>query len=170
MWSDENPNPILDPIATKVGDVITIVIREFSDAEFSASTSLSKDDYNFFKVVFNYACLKKLLRPGETMDKSHNEGTGETLQNSKLSARLTAVVTKVLPGDRLAIEAERTIMINKEFQTFVVSGVIRRRDITANNTILSERIADAEIRMSGRGAINDRQRRGILTRIVDWLF
>ena len=68
------------------------------------------------------------------------------------------------------IEGTRTIVVNKETQLFRLTGIIRIQDIKPNNTVLSESIAQAEIRMEGKGQIADRQRKGILTTILDWIF
>ena len=48
--------------------------------------------------------------------------------------------------------------------------MVRPMDITSDNTIKSSQIAEADIRLEGKGMIQDRQRKGILNQIMDWLF
>jgi flagellar L-ring protein precursor FlgH len=47
---------------------------------------------------------------------------------------------------------------------------VRSEDITADNTVLSSAIADAEIEYTGKGVITEKQRPGIVQRIMDWLW
>jgi flagellar L-ring protein precursor FlgH len=80
-------------------------------------------------------------------------------------------VKEVLPNGNLVLEGTRDLKLNKETQQIVISGIVRRDDVRPDNTVLSENMAMAEIRSMGTGGvIADRQRRGILTRLVDFLF
>ena len=169
LWAN-GKNPLLDRTARAQGDLVTILISESSAASFAASTNAEKKDDNTFSTnVLN--TLFGLLNPAPTSAaNSKTGGTGSTSQNGSLRARLTASVTHVLPNGNLVIEGSRVLTINKETQTFKLSGVIRRDDIAPDNSVLSESIAQAEIRFEGKGQIADRQRKGILTRILDWIF
>jgi len=171
-WSDQVINPILDRTARKVGDLITILISESSVASFAATTSTSKTDDNsvgqsVLKGLFSFLDLGSNKT---TNSSGKSNGTGTTTQNGTLRARLTAEVISVSPNGNLVIEGRRLIQVNKDTQTFKLTGVIRRDDISPDNTVLSESIAQAEIRFAGKGQIADRQRRGILTQMLDWLF
>lgn len=170
LWSNDRRNPFIDRTAREEGDLITILISEASAATFSAATSASKTDANEISPIKFFSWLALVPNALKTGASSSNAGQGQTSQNSKLTARITAVVKEVRSNGTMLIEGVRTVLINKETQTFKLQGLIRRDDVTPDNTILSERIANAEIRMEGKGLINDRQRRGILTRILDWLF
>jgi flagellar L-ring protein precursor FlgH len=83
---------------------------------------------------------------------------------------MSAVVKKVMPNGNLVIEGTRFVKVNKDTQTFVLSGVIKQDSVLPDNTVMSESIAEAEIRVEGKGAITERQRKGILSRVLDWLF
>lgn len=170
LWSDSGMNPFLDRTARRVGDLITIIISETSTASFNASTSLSKNDSNGLNNDFVNGFLNRIIGNVSTGGSSSNDGKGTTAQTGKLSARLTAVVKAITPQGNLVIEGTRSLVVNREIQSFQIGGVVRRDDVRADNTVLSENIADAEIKMVGKGAIYDRQRRGLLTRVLDWLF
>lgn len=170
LWSDDVRNPFIDRTARRAGDLVTIVISETSAARFAADTSLTKSDSNSTTPPSIGGFFGRLLRPLSSSSESSNSGSGETNASGRVSFRLTAIVREVLPNGNLVLEGARTVTINREVQTFKLSGVVRRDDVMANNTVMSESIADAEIRVEGRGGIYDRQRRGILTRLLDWLF
>jgi flagellar L-ring protein FlgH len=78
----------------------------------------------------------------------------------------------ILPNGNLFIEGNREVRVNNENQMMTLTGVIRPRDITANNVIQSTYIADARIAYSGKGVLNERQRPGWLARVLDviWPF
>jgi len=76
----------------------------------------------------------------------------------------------VLPNSNLLIEGRRNVKVNNEDQIVTVKGTIRQRDITAENTINSIYVADAQITYSGEGIISDRQKPGWLMNVIDKLW
>lgn len=170
LWSDLSVNPLVDRTARRVGDLVTILVSETSAATFAANTTLSKSDSNSISTLFNTLFLDRLIPPITSGAQSTNGGKGSTGQNGSLTARLTAVVREVRPGGVLVVEAARTVLVNKDAQTFRMSGLIRQDNVRPDNTVLSETVADLDLRMEGKGSIHDRQRRGLLTRMLDWLF
>jgi len=79
-------------------------------------------------------------------------------------------VTQVLDNGNLLIEGRRLITVNAEDQYMILTGIIRPEDITNDNLILSQYIADARITYTGRGVVDDKMRPGWLTRIIDWVW
>lgn len=161
-----------DRTARNTGDLVTVIVDEQSLATYAASTSTSKSDRNSvnFKLFANF--LDDLFKPimNGTGADSSSDGKGQTSHQSRMATRMSAIVKEAQPNGLLVIEGSRSLVTNKDTQTFVLSGIIRAMDIAPDNTIRSSQIAEAEIRMTGKGVIADRQRRGILTTIIDWLF
>jgi flagellar L-ring protein precursor FlgH len=175
LWKHDTPNPLKDRTARKEGDILTIVISETSTASFSASTDTKKDEAN--SVLKPIIPILSTLMPGlipnlagSSSGGISSKGSGTTTSAGKFSAKMSAVVKKVMPNGNLVIEGSRYVQVNKDTQKFVLTGVIRPDDVRSDNTVLSESMAEAEIKVDGKGAISDRQRRGILSRILDWLF
>jgi len=151
-----------DPKARRAGDVITIQIAESSSASNSADTStdrgssLSAGISELFGV--NTSTLQNLSVSGEM--ESGFEGSGKTSRSGKLDAYITARVVEVMPNRNLKIVGSREIMVNNEKQIMMIYGVVRPRDISDNNVVLSTFVADARIAYSGAGIVDDRQRPG----------
>jgi flagellar L-ring protein precursor FlgH len=103
---------------------------------------------------------------------SEFDGEGETTRSGTLSAFITCRVVDVMPNGNLKIVGTREVMVNHENQLIILSGVIRPRDITDDNIILSTFISDAKIAYSGSGIIDDRQRPGWLANLLNsvWPF
>ncbi|MBL8047450.1 MAG: flagellar basal body L-ring protein FlgH [Chthonomonas sp.] len=169
LWTNGR-NYLIDRVARLKGDVLTVVISESSVAQFSASTNTSKKDNSEVGAKFPVKFLDQLLKPFSTNSNSSTDGKGSTSQNGRLQAKITGVITEVRPNGTMVVEATRTLMINKELQSFKLRGVLRPDDIAPDNSVMSESLAEADIRFEGKGAIQDRQRRGLLTKVLDWLF
>ncbi len=170
LFQPSYSNPFADRTARQVGDLVTILVNEQTLATYGASTKTSKDDKNGIQVNLFNDFLNGLFRPITTSASGSSSGQGSTNYNSRMATRLGATVIEVLPNGNLVIEAKRTLVTNKQTQMLALSGIVRRDDITPENTVLSSQISEAEIRMEGKGSIADRQRKGILTQIIDWLF
>jgi flagellar L-ring protein precursor FlgH len=169
------------------GDIITIVIDEYSSGSNSANTTTGRDTKTFAGISAFLGLDKQIARRNKDLtdgdiltaglipsiqiggsSKNSLTGKGKTSRDGKLEARITARVVRVLPNGNLAIEGKRRLAINAEDQYIVISGIIRPEDITSDNVISSQYIADAKIVYTGKGVINDKMRPGWLTRIVDW--
>lgn len=163
--------------ASKKGDILTVVISESTTANFNASTTATKKDSNAVDKttsgLLSWASiplLSSILGAASSGANSSVAGAGTTANTQNFNARLSVTVKEVLPNGNLVIEGKRTLNVNKEFMHLVFSGVVRRDDVLADNTVLSQNVADAEIKSDGKGVISERQRKGILTRILDWLY
>ena len=98
------------------------------------------------------------------------KGDGATSRSGDLTAYITARVTEVLPNGNLYIMGSREVTVNNERQFITLSGLIRTRDISQGNVILSTYISDARIAYSGSGIIDDRQRPGWMTKILNTIW
>ena len=164
LWSDDIPFGELfsDPKARRVGDIVTIQVAESSSASNSADTntdresSLSAGISEFFGL--DAADLQDFSVSGELQ--SGFEGSGKTSRSGSLEAFITARVVEVLPNRNLKIIGSREIMVNNEKQIMTIYGVVRPRDISDANVVLSAFVADARIVYSGAGIVDDRQRPG----------
>ncbi len=177
VWQDDAPllSMFSDQKARTVGDIVTIKITESSAATNKASTatdrssSLSAGVDSFFNAEKRFPADQPFFNPFSKIAggvESGFEGTGTTKRSGDLDAYITALVTQVLPNGNLVVTGSREVLINNENQIIQLTGVVRPRDISAKNQVLSTYIADARISYSGTGVVNDRQKPGWLTNIV----
>jgi flagellar L-ring protein precursor FlgH len=179
LWAGENSRNMLftDNKARYVNDIITIVIEESSSGQNKASTSTSRDTSTNSGVsallgletslIDKNANLGGKLSVGGSSANSL-KGAGDTSRGGRLSARVTARVVRMLDNGNLLIEGRRQLTLNEEDQYIVITGIVRPEDITSENLVMSYHIADARIVYTGTGVINDKQRPGWLTRVLDW--
>ena len=176
LWSDDVAFGDLfsDPKARRAGDVITIKIAESSSASNSADTSTDRDSSlsagisEFFGM--KATTLQDFSVSGDM--KSGFEGSGSTSRSGSLEAFITARVVEVMPNRNLKIVGSREIMVNNEKQIMTIYGVVRPRDISENNVVLSTFVADARIAYSGAGIVDDRQKPGWIANALNsvWPF
>lgn len=167
LWQDTQPSIFADLTARDVGDLVTIIIVERTQASQSAQVSTGKDSSMEFGPgvgILDFIPLAK------TSSKDGRKSSGQNVQGGSLSAKMTSQVIEVLPNGNLVIEGRQTITVNREEQEIVVRGVVRPSDIAPDNTILSTYVSDASISYQGSGSLGSHQRPGILTQILNWLF
>jgi len=151
--------------ALRVGDILTVVVQESASA--SATTDLSG------KRNFTLAAQVGTSKVGpysvSANTASDSNGAGSTQRSGKLLAQLSVRVSNVNSSGDLMVTGQQSLKINGEEQLITLSGVVRTRDIGADNTVLSSRIADAHIQFNGKGFVTDRSKPGWLARLFSYL-
>lgn len=181
IWSDDghNSNLFSDRKASKVGDVITIVVQETASAKKAASTKASKDSSmeSSASALFGFEKAVQLANPNfnpegllKTSHKDAFDGKGNTSRSGNFQTTLSAIVIKVYPNHNLLIRGSREITLNEEEQIITLSGIVRPEDLTYQNTVSSTKIANAKITYTGKGVIADKQHPGWVTRIIAWIW
>lgn len=160
-----------NPIARHVGDVVTIVLSESTNAQKSATTKTQKSTSNTLPGVSLFGSPVTIhgaqVLSGNLNDASKFDGEGNSAQSNSLTGYITTTVGKVLPNGNLYIKGEKKIWINQGQENVVLSGVIRPIDLAPDNTIPSSRVANARISYGGKGAINDANAAGWLSRFFN---
>jgi flagellar L-ring protein precursor FlgH len=168
-----------DDRAGRVGDVLVIVIDESDSATGGASTRLDKSSKSSYSTPVSLGLLPALAAKVPGLDpaalfsvdnQAQFDGKGQTKRSGRVSATLPVRVRKVLPNGDLYVEGTKVILVGHEESHLYLSGVVRRADVRADNTVLSSRIADAEIEYTGRGDVSDQQRPGWLSRFASWIW
>jgi flagellar L-ring protein precursor FlgH len=174
LWKgDTSASMFADKRATRVGDVLTIVIQEDNSASKDNSTATSKKssiDAAIQAFLYSPDASKLLTKNGAlpSMKMNGNQdfaGSGKISNSEKVAARIAVRVVDVLPNRNLVIEGTRNISFSGESQDAVLRGVVRQEDIAANNTVFSYNIADATIRYISKGTVSDNQRKGWFTKV-----
>jgi len=176
LWPGERSNNMLfaDRKARYVDDILTIIIEEESSGENKADTDTSRDSSTTAGIagITQASPDKRILSKYELGGSSTNalKGKGSTSRDGKLEGRITARVMEVLENGNLMIQGRRQLTVNAEDQFIVISGIVRPDDISSENIVSSQYLADARIMYTGKGVVNDKLRPGWLTRVVDWVW
>jgi flagellar L-ring protein precursor FlgH len=160
-----------NPIARHVGDVVTIILKEATNAQKSATTKTSKSTNETLPGVSLFGSPVTIhgasVLSGTVNDSSKFDGEGNSAQSNSLTGFVTVTVAKVLPNGNLYVKGEKKIWINQGQENVLLSGVIRPIDLAPDNSISSSRVANARITYGGRGAIADVNAQGWLSRFFN---
>lgn len=159
---------VANKTAAKPGDLLTVEIEENQDlkneesSDLKKETSLKAELANFDIKPNAFSVLPQF--EGSSADSL--KGTANYVKKGTFSARVTAVVVDVLPNGNLVVQGRREIRIDKETKLIEFSGIVRRWDVRADNTIPSELVAEARVSYTGKGPLTDETNR---TGLGSWL-
>ena len=114
-----------------------------------------------------------ILNPGELPNwtiQSENEtkNDGDTVRRNTLTTSITCKVIEASPNGNIRLEGEKQVTVNREDSNIVFSGTVRAKDVTQENTVQSTQVADLKVFVKGKGPLWNNQRRGLITRFLDW--
>jgi len=181
LWNGDDGNWLADVKARRVGDIVTVIIKEQAKASKQATTdtdrssSISAGISSFFGFEQSLAEKNANLNPSSLIEaNTGNEfsGSGKTTRSEDLVATLTTQVVEVYSNGNLKIRGGKSVTVNNENQIIYLTGIVRPYDVTASNTVDSGNILNAQISYTGKGSISDNQKPGWLMRIFDhtWPF
>jgi len=162
------------------GDLITVQVRERIDASTTSDLNTRKESklQNKANAADNTLLVSPngldLLDPEQlpnykTDAKNEHRTTGRTRRQTMLSTEVACAVREVYPNGTLLIEGQKKVALNREDSVLFVQGIIRAKDVSPANTIESTKVANLIVELRGRGPLWNNQRRGIVSRFLDWV-
>ncbi|MFP4157359.1 MAG: flagellar basal body L-ring protein FlgH [Opitutales bacterium] len=161
-----------DDRARAVGDIVTIVVEESASVTASKSSSTNKSSEvadAISKVLRTSAGVSTGFPSSEWNNSSDFAGGGSVSDTQSAQSQLSVMVVDRLPNGTLAIEGMRRITMANEINYAVIRGFIRPSDVRVDNTILSSRIADAQVDFIAEGSLTEAQRKGWLNRLQSYV-
>jgi flagellar L-ring protein precursor FlgH len=157
--------------AGRVGDILTVVLNEQTDATKSSTTSTSKST----SIAGQSATILGIpvtsggnaIFENSVGSETGFEGEGGATQSNRLEGSVTVTVVERLPNGNLVISGEKWLTLNQGKEYVRVSGIVRPIDIEPDNSVSSEKVANARIEYSGRGALADANRQNWLARFFN---
>jgi flagellar L-ring protein precursor FlgH len=160
--------------ARRVGDVLTIRLTETTSASKSAVTKTTKTTSvnNTGPTLFGKTYTTNGVPIGTVTLAGADafDGEGQSTQGNSLAGSLTVTVMEVQPNGNLVVQGDKTLKLNQGDEFVHVSGTVRSSDIATDNTVTSDRVADAHISYSGKGVIDSSNRMGWLARFFNSAF
>lgn len=179
LWRSGPDSLFGDRRAKILGDIVTIVIEIDDTAQISNATNRSRNGTESLSVpaligIPNIA--DRILPAGAGLDpaasinsSSSSDGDGTVQRREKITMRIAATVTDVLPNGHMVIRGNQEVRVNFELRDLQVIGVVRPEDINRRNEIGLDKIAEARVLYGGRGQITDVQQPRYGQQVVDIL-
>lgn len=175
LWDRSSTSYFRDPRATRPGDVLTVVISINDKADLDNKSGRQRVSSALYGAGGSFATSSTAggsaggAFNGSFNNGSNSKSTGQGSINRKEEIRLSiaAIVVDILPTGNLVIKGSQEVRVNSELRVLNVAGVVRPRDISGNNTISYEKIAEARISYGGRGRISEIQQPPFGQQILD---
>jgi len=178
LWSSGPRSLFSDRRAKKVGDILTVLIEIDDEASLSNTTSRQRsgnEDATASALLGVESLINKFLPgggldPGVSVDSSSSaSGQGRVARNEAISLKIAARVIEVLPTGHLMITGRQEVRVNFELRDLQIVGLIRPEDVTRNNDITYDKMAEARISYGGRGHISDVQQARYGQQVLDMI-
>lgn len=165
----------------KVGDLITVLLNESTQAGRSQSGTVSREASNsaipsgLSTRLQNLALPTKILGTtlsgalnGANFNESSIEstGSGEADQRASLIGAVSVSVVEVLANGNLMVRGEKQLAFTEGAEVIQVTGIIRPDDVSPNNMVQSRRLANAQIAYRGTGDMANAAKPGWGTRTL----
>lgn len=163
-----------DRKASRVGDILTVVLSEQTNASKNSQTTTGKASE---ATLANPTVLGRPITRGgvplfggSLSGDSSFDGKGSSSQSNSLAGDITVTVMDRLPNGNLVISGEKWVTLNQGQEFIRLSGIIRPDDIEPDNTLLSTRIANAQITYSSKGVLAAANKMGLISRFFNSVF
>lgn len=155
-----------DKVAARVGDVITIRLEESTRGEYRSRTRTDKRaKLNYPVPIFFGHSVPELEVQTDTAQ--NFDGRGDSEQNDRLQGTMSVTVVKVLANGNLMIQGESWLTMNQAQKYMRLRGIVRQVDIAPDNSVSSQRVADAQITYGAAGQAGYANRGGLITQLFN---
>ena len=176
LWQPGTTSFFHDSRAWRVGDILRVVVKIQDRANLNNSTSQTRSGKEGWGITNLFGKEKTLskhlgvsnIAPLVGTNSSRNQaGGGNISRQENIATEIAALVTKVLPNGNLVIEGHQEVRVNYELREIKVAGIIRPKDISTDNSVKLEQIAEARITYGGRGVVSDVQQPRLGSQVID---
>ena len=158
------PSLYSQPRIAHVGDIVRVLISINDKATLGNASSRSQTTTDSGVIDFGYnndsqasSSNQPAKLQGDLASQAATQGQGNIDRSEQIQVSVAAVVTRVLPNGNLVISGSQEVRVNYEMRQLTVAGIVNPLDISLNNTVAYDRIAEARISYGGRGRQSDFQ-------------
>ncbi len=179
LWPEGKESMFHDQRARNAGDVVTVLIQidDWAKLDNMTSREKSSDMNGTLGMDFSYSTeatdspkfetKSSLSGTGKLGTGSSFKGKGGVARSEKIKLAIAATIIRVLPNGNFIISGQQEVRVNHELRVLRISGIVRPEDITQDNTVSYDKIAEARISYGGRGRITEVQQPGWGQQLID---
>ena len=177
LWRQGARSFFKDQRARTVGDVVTVQVTIADEATLRNETRRTRENSDDLSASAFFGFESKLsevlpdaVDPDNLVDLNselEHGGRGNTARTEEIKLNVAAVVTQVLPNGNFVIQGRQEVRVNFEVRELYVAGVARPVDITPDNQIRHDQIAELRVAYGGRGQITDVQQPRYGAQVLD---
>ena len=180
LWQSSRVTFFKDQRASNIGDIITVTIDISDEATLENDTKQTRSSNES-------AAMNSLFGLEQSLDRilpqavdntdladfgsdSSHAGSGSIEREDEVKLRLAALITQLLPNGNMVIHGKQEVLVNFEKRILQIDGVIRPEDISVENTVSYDQIAEARIIYGGEGQLMDVQQTRYGHQLYDIIF
>jgi flagellar L-ring protein precursor FlgH len=160
-----------DTKAHRVGDILSILLDERTNASKKASTTTKKEAEIALAAptLFGRPVTRggKPILSGNVAAARDFSGEGDSTQSNSLSGQISVTVVEVLVNGNLVVRGEKLLTLNQGSEHVRISGIVRPADISPTNQVRSAQVANARIVYGGQGVLAEANTKGWLQQFFD---
>lgn len=174
-----SPSLYSDRTSTQIGDLITITVEHSTQTQVNSQTKSSKKNdlqdainhifYNMQDGAGQFYRYRNLPPSSQWSGSRSHEGDGSINNRETLTTSIQARVVDSLPNQTMRILGKRNFTTSEETINLVVTGIVRKEDLTTTNSVSSTKIADLQIKQESSGTLSRDQKKGFLTKVYETL-
>lgn len=153
-----------DRKASQVGDLLTVIVYETAQ-----SSNVTKSDSKRSSQLGGAISSGGLDEHGDLRFGGGYSGGGGVQRSDRVVAMISVTVRRVLPNGDMEVAGQQTMRLNGEATLIGIEGRVRREDISADNRVLSSRLADARVMYEGKGFVAKSAKPGLINRVFRFL-
>ena len=163
LWRPGSRAFFRDQRAAQVGDLLTVLVAITDNADFENNSTATRTGVESMGIPNLFGLKQKLVAAVTganslaTNSNNSNVAAGMIKRTETMTLRLAGTITQVLPNGNFVVAARQEVRVNSELRIMQVSGIVRPQDITGDNTVTHDRMAEARISYGGRGQLTDLQ-------------
>jgi len=177
LWQPGSTTFFRDNRAWRIGDILKVVVEIKDSAKLDNATTHDRSGGDTIGIPALFGKEKAIVGAISSKGKANNwlntnskhshRGSGNISRKEDIRTEIAAIVTKVLPNGNLVIQGHQEVRVNHELREIKVVGIIRPKDISSNNSINSNQIAEVRISYGGRGVVSDAQQPRVGSQVID---
>lgn len=173
LWRPGSRAFFKDQRAAQAGDLLTVKIQVADTANVTNNTTASGSGAEAFGIPSFFGLKGGIMShltsadALQTNSSSSNNGAGTIRRIDTVTLTLGGVITQVLPNGNFVVVARQEVRVNGELRQIMVSGVVRPQDISEDNIVTHDRIAEARISYGGRGQLSQYQQPRYGQKVLD---
>ncbi|MEM6497258.1 MAG: flagellar basal body L-ring protein FlgH [Pseudomonadota bacterium] len=177
LWNRDPQSLFGNRRAREVGDLLTVVVQIDDSADIQNDSQLNRTSERTFEMPAGFGLpqwasnalpFDATLNPGlDVTSEERIRGQGNLTRADEVTLRLAARIIDELPSGDLVIEGNQSVQVGADRRQLHVSGIVRPEDISRQNMVMHDRIAEADIRYIGGGPITSTGRKGLGNRVLD---
>lgn len=179
LWPGNKESIFNDQRAKSAGDVLTVSIQINDKATLNNKTKRSKGASSNATLGMDFTTSTTPNSGAATSfdtngsgngnigSDSEFDGSGAITRAEKINLNIAAVITQVLPNGNYIISGTQEVRVNFELRVLTIAGIVRPEDVSQDNAVSYEKIAEARISYGGRGRLTEVQQPGVGQQIWD---